>query len=77
MRPVSTARSAPLRLSGSRPTAGSRAIDADPLYHVISTLDFAGNRITNLRQYLEQRAGSFGHVNGEDPCVITGTPDVR
>ncbi|HEX3480803.1 MAG TPA: hypothetical protein VHT91_37560 [Kofleriaceae bacterium] len=44
---------------------------------MISTLDFAGNRITNLRQYLEQRAGSFGHVNGEDPCVITGTPDVR
>ncbi|HTR49131.1 MAG TPA: hypothetical protein VMJ10_00410 [Kofleriaceae bacterium] len=43
-------------------------IDGDPLYRVHSTLDFDGHPITTLRQYLARRIGSFGHVNGDDPC---------
>jgi hypothetical protein len=50
------------------------AVDDKPLYRVVSTPDFAGRLITNLRQYLKRRTGSFGHVDRENPYEITGTP---
>jgi len=45
-------------------------VDDDPLYRVHSTLDFDGRRITTLRQYLARRIGSFGHIDGDDPCEV-------
>ena len=49
------------------------AIDGNADYRVLSTRDFAGQPITDLRQYIERRLGTIGHVDGENPCAITGT----
>lgn len=48
-------------------------ISAHPQYRVRTARDLSGAPIRNLRQYLERRIATLGHVDGENPCTITAT----
>lgn len=49
-------------------------IDDNADYKVKSAKDLSGAPIVTLHQYLERRLATIGHVDGELPCKITGTP---